>query len=117
VREGHQRGATVIYLPLRPGTASSVELALQHLEDHRLCLLFLRRLQQIALGYADGREVELAAEADDSDSSLRSIVRTTRSGQSSLRFLLHKENVDAPGDAGSAARQGCLTLAFPVMIQ
>ncbi|OLP83935.1 hypothetical protein AK812_SmicGene35251 [Symbiodinium microadriaticum] len=110
VREGHQRGATVIYLPLR---IHSGELH----KDHRLCLLFLRRLQQIALGYADGREVELAAEADDSDSSLRSIVRTTRSGQSSLRFLLHKENVDAPGDAGSAARQGCLTLAFPVMIQ
>ena len=25
--------------------------------------------------------------------------------------------MEAPGDAGSAARQGCLTLAFPVMLQ
>ena len=39
-------------------------------KDHRLCLLFLRRLQQIRLGYADGREVELAAEAMNVDSVL-----------------------------------------------
>ncbi|CAE8723647.1 unnamed protein product, partial [Polarella glacialis] len=51
VRDAHEAGSTVIYLPLRPGAVSGVSAALRHLEEHHVCLLFMRRLCCLGIEY------------------------------------------------------------------
>ncbi|CAE8623692.1 unnamed protein product, partial [Polarella glacialis] len=107
VRDAHEAGGTVIYLPLGPGAASGVSAALRHLEEHHVCLLFMRRLCCLGIEY-DGRKATY--ELEQTSAAERSLlIRGRASGSSERRrFLVQQQEVQLTTGPGT------LSLAFSV---
>ncbi|CAE8650628.1 unnamed protein product, partial [Polarella glacialis] len=125
VREEHEAGNTVVYLPLRsesvmPGIAQ----AFDRLCEHHVSLLFFRRLRRIGLVYSDSLSVWLRREEVFNHQAVARVTR--QSGSSAVggseaeevhRYLLHSSELI--GELKEALtrlspRAPRLSLAFPL---
>jgi len=112
VLAAHKGGGTVVYLPLRPGAAASVSLALEHLEAHHACLLFMRRVRHLEIEYPDGRGATYERKGDGCEVEVHKHQRVDdEPGAVDVhRYLVYNQEVQLPfGDFDY------LKLAFPLV--